>query len=232
MTKEEFEISKMELELESLKIKLDKERKDLKPSWGSKFFNQTTKTVSLGVAFVSLLAGIWSLVIPARNYFNERQKQLHYNLSKEMIDLANNLRIDSASLQQESVLLLSYYDMNAMPILLYQLENFSNSIEKTMVDHVIKTISLVYMRNQKGVTNEIIYYFTNIFRQTDTERKWDERKYNSLLNYGELINKITFRDKDRRRILSMISQMQEDVAKESGLSEKMGGFNDLLDDFK
>lgn len=231
MTNEDYDMLKKEFELLSLKNQIEKQKSEMKPSWTSVLFNQTTKSISLIVAIISMLAGIWGLVIPARNFFKDKQKEKHYELSREMVELANNLQSDSAKLQQEAVLLLSYYDLNSMPILLYQLENFSNSFQKNMVDHVIKTISLIYMRNKSEVTSEIIYYFSNLFRQTDTEKKWDDLKYNSLLNYGELINKITFRDKDRKRILRMIEEMQEVIEKDPGLKEKMLGFSDLLAEF-
>lgn len=232
MTNEEYENLKKEFELLSLKNQIEKQKNELKPSLASVLFNQATKSISLIVAIVSMLAGIWGLVIPARNFFKDKQKEKHYELSRDMVELANNLQSDSVKLQQEAVLLLSYYDLNSMPILLYQLENFSNSVQKDMVDHVIKSISLIYMRNKSEVTSEIIYYFSNLFRQTDTEKKWDDLKYNSLLNYAELVNKITFREKDKRRIVSLIEDMQEKIEKDPGLKDKMQGFSDLIAEFK
>lgn len=232
MTNEEYDNLKKELDLLSLKNQVEKQKREMKPSWATFLFNQTSKSITLIVAIVSMLAAIWGLVIPARNFFKDKQKEKHYELSREMVELANNLRSNSDTLQREAVLLLSYYDLNSMPILLYQLENLDHGSEIEKVDHVIKTISLIYMRNKSDVTSEVIYYFSNLFRQTDTKEKWDDLKYNSLLNYAELINKITFRDKDMKRINRLVDEMQEKIEMDSGLKEKMQGFNDLIADFR
>ena len=88
------------------------------------------------------------------------------------------------------------------------------------------------MRNQSQVTSEIIYYFSNLFKQTDTEGKWNPAKYNSLKNFGKLINNITFRDKDKARILKMVKEMQEVIERDPKLKENlMKTFNDQLTDF-
>ena len=232
MTNDEFEALKMELEVQSIKNRLEKEKMEMKPSWISVIFNQSTKSISFIVAIVSMLAGVWGLVIPARQFFKDKQQEKQYELSATMVDLADQLKSESAEEQRRAVLLLSYYDLNSMPILLYQLENFDNKIEATMVDHVIKTISIIYMRNQSQVTSEIIYYFSNLFKQTDTEGKWNPAKYNSLKNFGRLINNITFRDRDKARILKIVKEMQEVIERDTKLKENlMKTFYDQLTAF-
>jgi len=228
----EEELSKMQADIDLLKSQISKQQSEAKPSLVSMLFDRTNKTIPVLLAATSLLAAIWGLILPVKNYFNERQKQLRYELSREMLDLAHDLRNDSVlTTRQDAVLLLSYYDLNSMPILLYQLENFSNSAQRKMVEHVIKSISLIYMRNEKEVTSEIINYFTSLFKQTNTVDRWDAGKYNSLLNYGELVTKMSFRDRDRKRIAQMIQAMQSEIQADPDLADKMKGFVRLLDEF-
>jgi len=234
MTKEEMEQLKMETEMELLKLKLQKEQKEAKPSRLSTFFDRFHKWIALLVAIVSLGAGVWGLVIPAKNYFDERQKQVHYDLSKEMIGFANKLNDTSKAVRQDAVMLLSYYDLNSMPILLFKLETLDNDSEEDekLIANVIKSISLIYMRNHKAVTDEIIHYFRNIYKQSNSKEKWNRTKYSSLKNFGELINKIEFRKDDSRKISEMITYMKDDMAEKDEFRDRMTVFNNLLNEFE
>jgi len=229
MDKEELELLKMEAELEVLRNQLSKQKSEVKPSDLTRFFNNSNKSIAVLIALTTLLAGIWGLIVPVRNYFNLRQQQMHYNLSKDMIDLSYDLKYDST--RQEAVLLLSYYDLNAMPILLYQLEYTSRFSSMSMVDDVIKSISLIYLRNQKEVTSEIIYYFTNLFKQAKPLKTLDQRKYNGLLNFGDLINKITFQQRDKERLDLMVESLLAEMNEDQNVIKNMEKFVNDLDDF-
>lgn len=154
MSLEEFEKNKLIAEtnhLNALTNELGKKANSGKTDW----VGDIKKWTSLILSIISVAAAIWGLLIPINSYIQERKKMLKYDLNNHMVELMPALDSTDPAVSDRSILLLSYYERNSLPILFYKLERSSYFHNQNLVNNITQVIANIYVTNKKE-TNELL----------------------------------------------------------------------------
>ncbi len=110
------------------------------------------------LTIVSVIAAIWGVIVPINGFIEEKKTMLRYELNSQMIGLVEGLDSDIDAVADRSILLLSYYERNSLPILFYKLEHVSSFDSERLVINLIQTISHIYesSKDSKEATIEVI----------------------------------------------------------------------------
>jgi hypothetical protein len=185
-------------------FKMQKQKTNSNP--GSKHpISETIKNwtaITLGI--ISVAAGIWGILGPVKEYIEERKNHLTYELNDNMITFVNDLRSDSTQLKEQALIMLMYYEKNALPILYYKLEKTRKSDDGIFVDQLVDAINGIYNKIRKAIVNEIfvrcdnIYY--NLFKYDETFKKelLNKTLYNAITNYSYLLGKLDLTRQDKK----------------------------------
>ena len=116
------------------------------------------KSSGIILSVVSVVAAIWGVIVPINGFIEEKKTMLRYQLNSQMIGLVEGLDSESDAVADRSILLLSYYERNSLPILFYKLEHISPFESDRLVINLIQTISHIYESNNdnKEATIEMI----------------------------------------------------------------------------
>lgn len=169
-TKEELEKDKLAAEIAELEQKVQFAAK--KEKW-SGFKTFTTLTLT----FLSIGAGLITLIINSTQFIEQRQKIQRVELSKNMIELVNQLNEDDVYKQENAAILLSYYYLDAVPILLKNLERVE--------DPTATIYSLQLIEENKGIRPQqiikpMLQSARKIFANNVIE---DEKTIRAIRNY-------------------------------------------------
>ena len=128
--------------------------KPSKPSWPDRI----KKWSGVILTIVSVIAAIWGVIVPINGFIEEKKTMLRYELNSQMIGLVEGLDSENPEVAERSILLLSYYERNSLPILFYKLEHVSYFDSERLVINLIQTISHIYESNNdsKEATVEMI----------------------------------------------------------------------------
>ncbi|WP_436516328.1 hypothetical protein [Ekhidna sp. To15] len=190
----ERELQIIQLESENELLRLEIESKSKRPSKTDRFTGFFKKWAGVIVTFFSLIGGLWGVFLPIKSYYEEKSKQLQYELNGSMISIVEGLYDKDPIKKNGAVVLLSYYEENALPILLHNLET-SDETE----NEVITTVSKIYKRKSATVFNELTSVFGEFFRKEfqDDDLKIQMR---GLLNYSRLFSKLDLNEAHRNEL--------------------------------
>lgn len=120
--------------------------------------DKVKKSTGIILSIVSVVAAIWGVIVPINGFIEEKKSMLRYELNSQMIGLVQGLDSDIDAIAERSILLLSYYERNSLPILFYKLENVSYDNSPRLVINLIQTISHIYesSNDSKEATIEMI----------------------------------------------------------------------------
>lgn len=213
MTKEEksvqdLEKEKLEIEIALLKKDLEKEKKE---KLDRKSIGEIIrKNIALLLAIISVVGGLWGIILPINQYYKEKRKEMLPNINSDIINLVNKLNDTSEIVQEEATVMLSYYGLNAIPILLLRLEISTNEVES---QHLIITINNIYKNDRSAVLNEIINSFKSEFYQYYQKTDMDEIPYFfRIYNYRELFLKLDLDRRGRNKVDDMIRLFEEELS--------------------
>ncbi|MCK5137800.1 MAG: hypothetical protein KAR19_18585 [Bacteroidales bacterium] len=236
ITKEELELSKLQTELEILKINLKLERTKV---------NQTTTKLPISTAFknwtaivlgiIAVPAAIWGLFGPVSDYLEEQKKRLTHELSDNMIRFVDSLRSDEDRVRDDALIMLMYYEKNALPILYYKLEKSNMQDGIYHVDQVVDAINGIYNTNPKGVLKDLLKRYTtiydNLFKYNNAIGAEDLNilLYDAVINYTYLLGKLEFTGKDQKVTKEFLIKMNKTITNESdNRKEHMGAYIDEI----
>lgn len=175
-----LEKEKLEIEIKLLKQNLEKEKKE---GLGTKNFGEIIrKNIALILAVISVLGGVFGIILPVNQYFEEKKKEMIPILNKEIISLVGKLNSNSETTRQEATVMLNYYGLDAIPVLLLRLER---SMNETEVLRLILAIKNIHDHNDPGVLDEILYSFKVEFEKNYTIANSSEISYHKINNYKD-----------------------------------------------
>ena len=119
--------------------------KPTKTNWADRI----KKSSGIILTVVSVVAAIWGVIVPINGFIEEKKTMLRYELNSQMIGLVEGLDKSDAEADR-SILLLSYYERNSLPILFYKLEHVSYFDSERLVINLIQTISHIYESNSEN----------------------------------------------------------------------------------
>lgn len=166
------------------------------------------------IAVVSVCAGIWGLLFPINNYIQEKRSMLQYQINSQMVDLLVDLDSDSTAISDRSILLLSYYERNSLPLLFYKLERISYFSSENLVTNLAVTIANIYESgtiNKKATTAALQSQLEDQIQKIKTSDQIDHFYSHAIYNLMVVIEHLRLDKKETEKFIGMISKVQKEL---------------------
>ena len=219
---QDLEKEKIQAEIDILKARLDKEYPDEKPP--GRFarlaeFGRKSSAFLLGA--LTLFSAIWGVFIPLSEYLEEQRKALEYDLNENMIGLVDSLNSPNPIVANRSIMMLSYYEVNSIPILLFFLES---SRDPEFIDKINETIGLIYSDNRGTEIVEVVLTriqnnFDEIKDEFSQTGSVNDKRRLALLNYLELMDALKLRKTDQKEANKVCTEIRAQICQDKALEE-------------
>lgn len=182
------------------------------------------KWAAVILATATVISAILAIFFPLSSYLTEKKKALEYELNENMIEFVNDLNNDS--LADRGVMMLSYYEANSIPILLFHLENCEND-QKDFKNRIIVTLTKIYINNKKTdlvgkvMTNIDIIFDQIKFENEDGELAINPRKQRAIHNYLDLLILTDVRRHDEKQVNTRLKKLKDEICADAFLKEKI-----------
>lgn len=206
---EDLEKQKLEIEIEILKENLEKERKsrNSKLSLGEVI----RKNTAIILAIISVAGGFIGIIVPVNQYFEEKRKEMLPVLNNEIISLVDKLNDSSEIVQEDATVMLTYYGLNAIPVLLLRLERSEIEAE---THRLIQAINSIHEEGNPGVLDEIFSSLMVEFKRNYQKTDMDEIPYYyRIYNYMELLKNMDLSRKEKKELQSFMNEFEEEIPK-------------------
>jgi len=206
---QDLEKEKMEIEIDLLRLNLEKgkteELRSIKPG------EIIRKNISIFLAIISVVGGILGIVIPLNNFFKEKRQEQLPKLNKDIIELVKQLNGPSASEidQEDNIIMLTYYGLNAIPILLQKLNRSQNQPETSRLINAIKNIHAEY---PAGVVDKVYYSFKEHFNEDNKKNNIDETS-EIYTRYVELLINLNLDNREKKGLINLIKYVESEIPK-------------------
>ena len=205
-TIQDLKKEKLEFEIRLLEQNYNKEEKEQSSS--SNRWENIRKYSTLILVFVSVLGGFIGVIGPVNQYFTEKRKQMLPELNGDIINLVADLNSSNDTIREDANVMLTYYGMDAIPILLLYLER-SSSPEK---ERLIQTIKSIHKEESLAVMNKIIDAFEAVVEKNYKEENIDDMSYDKrIFNYIELIMNLELSWRQKRKLKHLIADFEAGI---------------------
>lgn len=205
---------KLQAEIDILHARLEKEFPDEKPpGFMDKLAGFANKWSSFILGAVALFSAVFGVFVPLSEYLDEQRRALEYDLNENMITFVDGLNSEDQSVARRSIMMLSYYETNSIPILLFFMEDSRND-QKEFRRKIIETIGLIYSdTGDENIIEKILVKLQSNFNQVIEGRNGtiDTRRLAPLYNFFELINGMDLSDSDREEVLIVYKNMKSSI---------------------
>lgn len=209
-----LEKEKLQAEIDILRARLHKEFPDEKPpGLMDKLAGFANKWSSFILGAVALFSAVFGVFVPLAEYLDEQRRALEYDLNENMINFVDGLNSEDQSVARRSIMMLSYYETNSIPILLFFMEDSRND-QKEFRNKIIETISLIYAdTGEKDIIEKILVRLQINFNQLMEGRNGslDTRRLAPLYNFFDLIDGMNLQDSDREEVLVVYKNMKASI---------------------
>ena len=120
--KGDLEQQKLQVEIEEIKFKIESERNKIESEKNKGFRENLRSWATAIIAFLTVVTGIVTLWIQSETFLSQQKRQQDFVLNRELIQLVNDLKSENPVIQEDAVILLSFFKEGAIPILLKNLE--------------------------------------------------------------------------------------------------------------
>jgi hypothetical protein len=221
-THELLEKEKLQAEIDILHARLEKEFPDEKPpGFMDKLAGFANKWSSFVLGAVALFSAVFGVFVPLSEYLDEQRKALEYDLNENMISFVDGLNSEDPSVARRSIMMLSYYETNSIPILLFFMEDSRNN-QNEFRKKIIETIGLIYAdTGDKSIIEKILVRIQSNFNQLIEGKNGtiDTRRLTPLYNFFELINGMDLSDSDREEVLTVFKTMKSSICSDEMLRD-------------
>ena len=205
-TLQDLEKEKLKVEIELLKQNLKKD--DEKKNRWEIIGNLIHKNIALLLAIISVIAAVIGVIIPVNDYFEAKKKEMIPTLNSEIIDLVDKLNDSVEREQEKATVMLSYYGLDAVPVLLYRLE----MAEESESERLIQAIKNAYDDNPEGVMTAILKAFSEEFEKNYKKRDLDEIGYYPKFdNYIRLLRKLELKKSEEKMIRAQFKEFEQKI---------------------
>lgn len=216
---ENLEKEKLRAEIDILNARLETEypdKEEKKEGWFSKASVHAGRWSAILLGAVTLFSAIWGVFLPLSEYLGEQQRALEFQLNTNMIGFVDDLNSEDPTIANRGVMMLSYYEENSIPILLFFLEGTQNDQEEFR-EKIIEAIALIYEDSSNdGIMEIILTKMENTFAEIKDGYKKNNGlieapKRRALLNYMELVSKMNLRSGSKSDIEDLYQTIKVDI---------------------
>lgn len=183
---------------------------------------------SILLAGIAVFAALWGFVIPIKNYFDEKNSALRYELNQNMISLMDSLSSTDLEAVDASVLLLSYYEENSLPMLFYKLERTKKKSNESLVNSIVQIIVNIYEKNGSEVLEIIDDRLESQSRLFSKSAVKDDFNLYALSNILDLIKSLPLDDCDKRKLREIVQRTKTELGHDQKTLSKHVLLNESL----
>lgn len=201
---EDLEKEKLQAEIDILKARLSKEYPDDKPRGRfDKLAGFARKWSAFILGTVTLISAIFGVFVPLAQYLEERRNALKYDLNENMIGFVDDMMSGNPDSVNRGIMMLSYYEINSVPILLYFLSKSDQRVEK---QKMIENITWIHFDNPGNDIVEMVmgrmqYNFEKLkIRDNDGDYFVDNAPQRAIFNYVDLLKELKLSGSECRMI--------------------------------
>ncbi len=236
---QDLEKEKLQAEIDILKGQLAKEfpeEKEKSPGWFEKISVHAKGWSALLLGAVTLFSAIWGVFVPLSQYLDEQKKALEFALNENMIGFVEDLNDSVPAIANRGVMMLSYYEMNSVPILLFFLETSENNQEEFR-EKIIETIALIYSGDRgTKIVDGVALRIMNSFNQIVEEHTFQDGQINNnrrvaILNYLELIEGLKLRSHDRNQVELIYTEIRSKICADKTLEDNILSIHWQISDY-
>jgi hypothetical protein len=210
---EEIQKEKIQAEINLINARIRKVYPESRPmsrfGKAAEFFR---KWYAVILALIAVFGGFWGIFAPVKSYFSERNKAVQYELNSNMIDAMGKLDSADMNVQGNAIMILSYYDLNAIPIFLDKLVKTSPE-ETYLQQKYIEAIKLIYKRKRADIVDKILSKMDYSFQQIPR----DNYLIYSLWNLSFLVEWLEPNRSDRKMVIALYKSMLVKLESDSTL---------------
>lgn len=224
---QDLEKQKLQAEIDILRAKLATEyplKDEGNTGWVARLAIHVKGWSAFILGAVTLISAVWGVFVPLSEYLVEQRKALEYELNENMIGFVDDLNSEDPAIANRGVMMLSYYEVNSIPILLFFLEGSGNEKEEFR-EKIVETISLIYVDSgDKSIMEIILRKMQGLFEETIvnygiTENEIDQKKRIAILNYLDLISKMNLTSTDRDEVTGIYRGFKSNICNHTKLDE-------------
>lgn len=212
---EEIQKEKIQAEINLINARIRKVYPESRPmsKFGkvAEFFRQWYAVI---LALIAVFGGFWGIFAPVKSYFSERNKAVQYELNANMIDAMGKLDSADMNVQGNAIMILSYYDLNAIPIFLDKLVQ-TDPGDTYRQQKYIEAIKLIYKRKHADIVDKITSKMDYSFQQVSR----DNYLIYSLWNLSFLVEWLEPVRSDRKKVITLYKSMVAKLDSDSTLSQ-------------
>lgn len=234
----DLEKEKIQVEIDILKAQFEKDfPKRVHKKRLEQLSEFSRKWIAVILAGATLISAILGVVIPLNDFLVEQRKKLEYELNGDMIGFVDALSSDDEKKAKEGVMMLSYYETNSIPILLFYLENSEVIEDEVLRKKIIETISMIYANNKsKKIIKEISQGIRTSFDHLKTT---DDRggqvinlnKRYALGYYLELLNTMKLNSRHQDDIKDLFIELKGEICEDKFLKNEIDTFFDNISSY-
>jgi hypothetical protein len=175
--------------------------------------------VALGI--IAAASAAWGVFGPIATYVDVKRRQLTFELNDNMIKFVDSLRSGEDLAKNDALLMLMYYEQNALPIFYHKLESCRYERDKADFNLLTDAINRIYILNDrrvvKGILKRCDALYANLFSYKDDKSDVDlnTMKYNAIISYTYLLGSLDLNSKDRKETRNYLTGMQSRIKNES-----------------
>jgi hypothetical protein len=227
---DELKKEKLQAEIDLLNKRIEKDYAEVKSLTRSERITAFVKKwYGFILALITVFGGFWTIYFPVQSYFDSQRKALHYSLNDEMIKAIDSLTSLNQITVEKSILILSYFESNAIPILVFNIERSDG----TSLENYYSAIREIYKQNSTDIVETIIermnyyYYSLGLFQDSVVETP----NYNTLTNFSRLLNNIKLNWMDKRHVKNFYYPIQKTLKTNERLGVQVPSFIKNIDQF-
>ena len=216
---EELQQEKLMAEINLINAKIKKEYPESKPlSRFARISLAFKNWYAIILAVIAVGGGFWGIFAPVKSYFNERNKAVQYELNENMIKAMERLDQEEGIKRDNAIMILSYYDLNAIPIFLDKLvsTDFEEERNLNLQQKYIEAINLIYKRNRTDIVNKIIIKMEYHLNEISLD---DPGHIYPLRNLSVLVENLNMVYQDKANVKDFYKIITHKIASDTAMAE-------------
>ncbi|MEP1032519.1 hypothetical protein [Ekhidna sp.] len=180
------DLKKKELENKINLLKAGIDRLDSKDEKPERFTLQQLLTI------VTIIASIVTIWVKSGEYLDQQQAAYTRTVNARMVQFVNQLSSDKEDERELALMMLSYFEFDAVPIFLYKLEKSSTGNAYSII---ILIKNVINKKNSESLIGTIKHTTLDLFKK-EMKKGILNLQVDALINYIQLLEELEVRDQE------------------------------------
>ena len=121
-------------------------------------------------------------------------------------------QLNDDAMQDQAIMMLQYYEMNAFDILAFRLERATKQNQFRLRPAIADAMNSIYLKGHHEVVDQLLEFTGRSLRKVKTKSEnINEAKYRAFLSYVFVLNEIESTPKDSKKIRKEAELLLNDV---------------------